>query len=604
MQKNCASQSGIFTPRVLVAFMLCSFGVLLGVFSLAAMPPVDTTRAHTSLRHDRANVSGRMPFASTTSDWSIVSSPNPSLVSHDFLLSVSCVLATDCWAVGYYQVGTAAQTLIEHWDGTSWAIVTSPNSSVAQQNFLYGVTCVSASDCWAIGYYSSGTTTSAFQTLIERWDGTAWAIVPSPNTATTHDNILYSVTCVSASQCWAVGYYSNDNFYAQTLIERWDGTSWTIVNSPSVSATQANLLNGVTCASSSSCWAVGFIYTNGGVTFQTLIEHWDGTAWTIVNSPNTSTEETNALYGVTCVSASNCWSVGYYINANGSYQTLIERWNGTSWTIVTSPNISTTQRNSLAVITCVSASECWAVGHYVNAAASFQTLIERWDGISWTIVNSPNTSSTEFNLLNGVTCLSASECWAVGYSSDGNTYQTLTEHYVASPSPIPASVVSRKTHSGAGTFEVNLPITGDPGIECRSGGANDDYQILVTFPNAVTFNNAAVTSGTGTISSSTGSGTTALTVNLTGVTNAQTITLTLSGVNDGTNTGDVGIRMGVLVGDVSANAIVSNTDVAAVKSQVAAPVTASNFRNDVNANGIISNTDVSATKAQVGTSLP
>ena len=112
------------------------------------------------------------------------------------------------------------QTLIERWDGTSWAIVASPNTSATQSNELFPVTCVSASECWAVGTYYNG---SAAQTLIERWDGTSWAIVTSPNTSATQENYLYGVTCVSASECWAVGYYYTDNFTPQTLIERWDG---------------------------------------------------------------------------------------------------------------------------------------------------------------------------------------------------------------------------------------------------------------------------------------------------------------------------------------------------------------------------------------------
>jgi hypothetical protein len=166
------------------------------------------------------------------------------------------------------------------------------------------------------------------------------------------------------------------------------------------------------------------------------------------------------------------------------------------------------------------------------------------------------------------------------------------------------SAVSRKTHGVAGTFDIDLPQTGAPGIECRSGGANGEFQVVTTFAGNVTFNTASVTSGAGTIAGSTGNGTPAITVNLTGVTNGQTITITLAGVNDGTHTGHVAVQMGVLLGDANANKVVSNTDVAAVKAQVAAPVTQSNFRNDVNINGIVSNTDVSTTKAQVGTSLP
>src|SRR5438105_10648817 len=105
--------------------------------------------------------------------------------------------------------------------------------------------------------------------------------------------------------------------------------------------------------------------------------------------------------------------------------------------------------------------------------------------------------------------------------------------------------------------------------------------MLVTFANAVTLNSAAVTSGTGTISSTTGSGTTAVTVNLTGVTNAQTITLTLSGVNDGTTTGDVGVRMAILIGDTTADGSVNSADISQTKSQSGHGVSSSNFREDV-----------------------
>jgi hypothetical protein len=166
------------------------------------------------------------------------------------------------------------------------------------------------------------------------------------------------------------------------------------------------------------------------------------------------------------------------------------------------------------------------------------------------------------------------------------------------------TVVSRKIHGTAGAFDINLPLAGDPGVECRGGGAGQDYQLVFAFPSAVTLSAAAVTSGAGSVASIGGSGTPEIVVNLTGVSNAQTITITLTGVNDGVSTSDLTVAMAVLFGDVTANRSVSNTDVGSIKAEVAAPLTSSNFRKDVNANGVISNTDVSATKGQVGTSLP
>jgi uncharacterized delta-60 repeat protein len=171
------------------------------------------------------------------------------------------------------------------------------------------------------------------------------------------------------------------------------------------------------------------------------------------------------------------------------------------------------------------------------------------------------------------------------------------------PGPQLTGAVSQKMHGAAGTFDVPLPLTGNVGIECRSGGATNDYQMIFNFMNPVTVGSAAVTSGTGSVSSFSVSGS-QVTVNLTGVTNAQRITVTLFNVNDGMNSGDVPVSMGVLVGDVNGNAVVNASDVSLTKSQVGQAVSGSNFREDVNANGLINSVDVALVKSKVGTALP
>lgn len=166
----------------------------------------------------------------------------------------------------------------------------------------------------------------------------------------------------------------------------------------------------------------------------------------------------------------------------------------------------------------------------------------------------------------------------------------------------PLGAVSRKIHGSVGTFDVNLPLTGTPGIECRSGGASSSYEMIVTFANPVTFAGAGVTSGTGSVSSSSVNGS-QITVDLTGVANAQTLVVTLSGVSDGLNTGNVTIPMSVLLGDVDASGRVDGNDVAAVQNQVRQPVASANFRDDVNENGIIDGNDVALTQGQTRTGL-
>ena len=191
-----------------------------------------------------------------------------------------------------------------------------------------------------------------------------------------------------------------------------------------------------------------------------------------------------------------------------------------------------------------------------------------------------------------------------GYNDPNHLVLNTGGRYCArSQAPMAQSAFSRKTHGAAGTFDIPLPLTGNVGVECRSGGATNDYQMIINFATTVTVGSASVTSGTGSVSSFSVSGS-QVTVNLTGVTNVQRITVTLFNVNDGTHHGNVPVSMGVLVGDVNGNAAVNSSDVSLTKSQVGQPVTGSNFREDVNANGTISSTDVAIVKSDVGTSLP
>jgi hypothetical protein len=170
------------------------------------------------------------------------------------------------------------------------------------------------------------------------------------------------------------------------------------------------------------------------------------------------------------------------------------------------------------------------------------------------------------------------------------------------PPVIPVSAVSRKTH-GATPFDVNLPLTGSPGIECRSGGPSKDFQVVVTFAAPVTITGASIASGSGNVSGTSVAGS-QVTVNLTNVANAQVIQIALTGVNDGTSSSSVSIPMAVLLGDTSASGSVNATDVSQTKAQSGQAVSATNFREDVSVSGNINSTDVSTVKAASGSALP
>jgi hypothetical protein len=351
-----------------------------------------------------------------TAPWSLVTSPNAS-PGNNQLNAVTSITAGDVWAVGSAENSLGNdQPLAEHWNGTAWAVVATP--AVVTGTFS-GVAAISGTDVWAGGGFllSSRGNTAQF----EHWNGRKWSVAKSPAVAGAS---ISGMAAVSSTNVWAVGRSLTSTGVAQTLIEHWNGRNWSVVTSPNASA-QNNLLAGVTAISANDVWAVGdFQTTTGaGTVFQTLTEHWNGTAWSIVASPS-GVGPGAGLNGVAAVSASDVWAVG-----DSGSGTLIEQWNGTSWAVVPSPNPSTAVFSTLSGAAVVSASDIWAVGQSRNSSGIPATLIEQWNGTSWTIVTSPAPGSA--SQLSGASADPASgQAWAVGNSTPaaaGAATQTLTE---------------------------------------------------------------------------------------------------------------------------------------------------------------------------------
>lgn len=168
------------------------------------------------------------------------------------------------------------------------------------------------------------------------------------------------------------------------------------------------------------------------------------------------------------------------------------------------------------------------------------------------------------------------------------------------------SAVSRKTHGAGGDFDVDLPLSGTSGVECRSGGASGAYTIVITFTNMVVSGNATVTSGIGSVSGTPTFNSNTMTINLTGVANAQMLTLTLSNVIDqfSQTLPDTAVNVAFLLGDSNANRTVNASDVSQTKARIGQTLDATNFRSDVNVNGSINATDTSLIKLKVGTGVP
>ncbi len=199
--------------------------------------------------------------------WSIIPSPNANNNAND-LVRLSAISTSDVWAVGSYTGNdNILHTLIEQWDGQAWKVIPSPNAN-NNGNQLSDVSFVSASDAWASGYYTGNDNID--HTLLEHWDGQLWMVISSPN-ANNNGNFLNAISMITQSNVWATGYYRGNDNIDHTLVEHWNGRVWAITSSPNAN-NNGNYLEGVSGVSKIDSWAAGIYYGNDNV-YHTLVEH-------------------------------------------------------------------------------------------------------------------------------------------------------------------------------------------------------------------------------------------------------------------------------------------------------------------------------------------
>jgi hypothetical protein len=327
------------------------------------------------------------------------------------LYGVSCPSASACIAAGDEVTSAGASVaLTEHWNGTAWSVLSTPAPNGSAASYLNGVSCISASACTAVGHYVSNT---GMLTLIERWNGSSWSIQSSPNPSGATAGDLNDVSCVSASACTAVGHYLNSAGTYQLLAEGWNGTAWSILSVPAPGGATSGYLEGVSCVSASACIGTGVATISGAST--ALAEGWNGTAWSVQSVPAPSGATATELYRVSCTSASACIAAGNYASGAGATVPLAENWNGTSWSVQSTPVPSGALASYLDGVSCTSATACTAVGWYEPSAGAYETLAERWTGTTWTIQSTPNPTSATDSYLFAASCTSTPTCTAVGY---------------------------------------------------------------------------------------------------------------------------------------------------------------------------------------------
>lgn len=388
----------------------------LSVFLIRPLAPALASGVHSTIL--KADV---LSLSSRRNRWNTIPGPISSESIYSFL-ATSALSSNDIWAVGA-AVNTspdhANKTLTAHWDGSYWSVINSANRE--SEDVLNAVTAISLNDVWAVGSIEGE------DALIERWNGSEWSIFPGP----TVNAVLYDIAQVpDSNQLWAVG----DRDGTRSFAEHWNGVSWGVVPTPAPGTYSS--LNSVTAIAENNVWAVGTYKSTIKSLPQTLIEHWNGSEWSIVPSPNLG--HAGWLKKVIAVPGSpKLWAVGNAITdfSTGSERTLIEYWNGSAWSIVPSPNRKPENNlttNTLTGATAVSANDVWAVGFYQRVSGSNtspqQPLIEHWNGISWTVVSSPALYGR--GVLYNITRIPKTQTlWAVGGGILNNSYQSFAASY-------------------------------------------------------------------------------------------------------------------------------------------------------------------------------
>jgi hypothetical protein len=289
-----------------------------------------------------------------------------------------------------------------------FTIVPTPNGP--QHNRLQAVAGFGVNDVWAVGF-TNGT---SYQTLVEHWDGLSWSIVPSPNQGVVSQ--LLGVGGIASDDLWAVGLFIEEPGFhpTRTLTEHWDGVQWTVVPSPNLEGFDE--LNAVAAVAADDVWAVGQFSLRDA-----LILHWDGEAWTVVNGPPVGRQ-----FAVAALAPDDVWSAGEGRRADNT--DLFNHWDGTSWTTIPNPPL-TPGWATIRSLTALAPNDIWAAGSLFNEFCektcyySETPRVLHWDGGSWAIVSRP--FAFDLSQLTGIAAESSSSIWAVGFENG----HTLASHW-------------------------------------------------------------------------------------------------------------------------------------------------------------------------------
>ena len=369
-----------------------------------------------SITYARPAFGSRQAFPNACA-WHLASSPNKTTSGGSYQNQLNAVVAnsaTDAWAGGFYVSPTVSHALLQHFDGTKWTNVTAPKTGGSNEQIL-AMTSTSSSDVWAVGYFFDPTA-NQYETLVYHFNGTAWSKVASPNTGIF--SALRAVSADSPTDAWAVGQFQDTSFNTLPLIEHWNGSSWSIVNGYTLNEPYSTII-GVLALSSTNIETLGdFSVDQNGDFLDPQGAVYNNGSWTLANTPPMGSDSTsdNVLAAVT---PTNMWAIGDWFDG-ANFQTYAQHWNGSAWTTVTTPDPGGPPGSGLDTAlfggAAVSNKDVFGVGTYWDGQ-EWQTYTMQWNGSAWATVPSVDSGGADavYNMLFGAGRIpGTNQVWAVG----------------------------------------------------------------------------------------------------------------------------------------------------------------------------------------------
>ncbi|HET7444948.1 MAG TPA: LamG-like jellyroll fold domain-containing protein [Solirubrobacterales bacterium] len=437
--------------------------------------------------------------------WEKASFPYPETGVNTKPKAISCSSATSCVAAGaQLNSSSVPSNLVDRWNGTSWTAETlTPAASGSSKSQLEDVSCVSSSFCAAVG---AATVSSSGRPEATIWNGTKWTPQVLPGAKTTgFGTTAMAVACTSASFCIAGGGWSQlaeGKISGEPYGAIWNGSSWSakVPTKPSTEglSNASSWISGISCTSSSNCWAVGSLTYMVGLVFQehAFVERWNGSAWSAVTMLSESSPTFQAgASTISCGSSSDCTLVGTYQKEAfepGNFQ-YVQHWDGSKWSLSSIPVPAPAIRPT--GLSCTGQGSCLAIG-----AAGGVTYTVKMKGGTWEAQSpvSPTTTATDANggldSYYDLSCVSETACVAIGrIGAQGEAKHPFTATYIKPSGVPPAGPVAAfafNEGSGSTTKDVAGTHTGTIAwpqwVEGKYGKAlqfNGDGE-CVTVPNS------------------------------------------------------------------------------------------------------------------------